>query len=410
MRVVVQKFGGSSLSTAELRREAMQRVWDAVDRGFTPVVVVSAMGRFGDPYATDTLLELVKEANPKAQGANVDLLLSCGEIIAATLFAEGLCSLGLPAVALTGWQCGITTDDVHLGARVLKVHGERLWEVLHQGRIPVVAGFQGVTEQGVVTTLGRGGSDTTAAVLGVVLKAERVEIYTDVDGIKTADPRLVPDAPTLQVMSYREAMEMAHMGAQVLHPRAAEIAMEEGISVQIRSLQHSTGGTVIGHGIKARTALGGEQVSDRVVTGIAHLDKRAQVKIHGVDDFHVSGLGAKVFRVLAEAQVSVDLINLAVDSIMFVIDEAKIGTARQVLAPLGLVVEITPGFAKVSVVGAGMHGVPGVMARVVNCLSAEDIPIFQTSDSHANISCLVLEEHTARAVQALYREFHLDSI
>jgi aspartate kinase len=274
----------------------------------------------------------------------------------------------------------------------------------------VVTGFQGVTEQGVVTTLGRGGSDTTAAVLGVVLKAERVEIYTDVDGIKTADPRLVPDAPTLQVMSYREAMEMAHMGAQVLHPRAAEIAMEEGISVQIRSLQHSTGGTVIGHGIKARTALGGEQVSDRVVTGIAHLDKRAQVKIHGVDDFHVSGLGAKVFRVLAEAQVSVDLINLAVDSIMFVIDEAKIGTARQVLAPLGLVVEITPGFAKVSVVGAGMHGVPGVMARVVNCLSAEDIPIFQTSDSHANISCLVLEEHTARAVQALYREFHLDSI
>lgn len=410
MRIVVQKFGGSSLAAADLRREAMQRVWEALETGFSPVVVVSAMGRIGDPYATDTLLQLMRETNPKAQGANVDLLLSCGETISAALFAEGLCALGVPAVALTGWQCGITTDEVHFGARVLKVDCERLWEVLRQGRVPVVTGFQGVTEQGVVTTLGRGGSDTTAAVLGVVLKAERVEIYTDVDGIKTADPRLVPDAPTLQVMSYREAMEMAHMGAQVLHPRAAEIAMEEGISVQIRSLQHSTGGTVIGHGIKARTALGGEQVSDRVVTGIAHLDKRAQVKIRGVDDFHVSGLGAKVFRVLAEAQVSVDLINLAVDSIMFVIDEAKIGTARQVLAPLGLVVEITPGFAKVSVVGAGMHGVPGVMARVVNCLSAEDIPIFQTSDSHANISCLVLEEHTARAVQALYREFHLDSI
>lgn len=410
MRVVVQKFGGSSLSTAELRREAMQRVWDAVDWGFTPVVVVSAMGRFGDPYATDTLLELVKEANPKAQGANVDLLLSCGEIIAATLFAEGLCSLGLPAVALTGWQCGITTDDVHLGARVLKVHGERLWEVLHQGRIPVVAGFQGVTEQGVVTTLGRGGSDTTAAVLGVVLKAERVEIYTDVDGIKTADPRIIPDAPTLQVMSYREAMELAQMGAKVLHPRAAEIVMEEGIPVQVRSVQHSKGGTFIGHGVKPQAALGAEQIADRVVTGVAHLGKRAQVKVRGVENFHTSGLGARVFQVLAEAHVSVDLIHLSLDYIVFIIDQAKVEIAQQALAPLGLEVEITGGFAKVSVVGAGMHGVPGVMARVVNCLSAEDIPIYQTSDSHANISCLILEEDIGRAVQALYREFHLDSI
>jgi aspartate kinase len=410
VRIVVQKFGGTSLGTAELRREAMQRVWEAVDQGFSPVVVVSAMGRQGDPYATDTLLELMREVNPQAQGANVDLLLSCGEIIAASLFAEGLRALGLAATALTGWQCGITTDDVPLGARVLRVHAERLWDVLRQGRIPVVAGFQGVTEQGVVTTLGRGGSDTTAAVLGVVLKAERVEIYTDVDGIKTADPRLVPDAPTLQVMSYREVMELAHMGAKVLHPRAAEIAMEEGIPMQVRAVQHSTGGTWIGHGVKARAAKGGEQVSDRVVTGIAHLGGRAQVKVGGAEDFHASGLAAKVFQVLAEAQVSVDLINLAVDSIVFVIDEAKVGPARQALDALGLDVQINTGFAKVSVVGAGMHGVPGVMARVVNCLTAENIPIYQTSDSHANISCLVLEEHTPRAVQALYREFHLDSI
>jgi aspartate kinase len=410
VRIVVQKFGGSSLATAELRREAMQRVWEAVEKGFAPVVVTSAMGRIGDPYATDTLLELMRENNPKAQGMNVDLLLSCGEIISAALFAEGLCGMGLPAVALTGWQCGITTDDVHLGARVLEVHGERLWQILRQGRIPVVAGFQGVTEDGVVTTLGRGGSDTTAAVLGVVLKAERVEIYTDVDGVKTADPQLVPDAPTLQVMSYREVMEMGHMGAKVLHPRAAEIAMEEGIPVQIRSLQHSTGGTFIGHGVKVRTGLGGEQVSDRVVTGITHLGKRAQVKIGGVEDFHASGLGAQVFKVLADAQVSVDLINLAVDSILLVIDQAKVPLAQEALAPLELDVQIKTGFTKVSVVGAGMHGVPGVMARVVNCLSSEDIPIYQTSDSHANISCLVSEEHTARAVQALYREFHLDSI
>ncbi|HHT42519.1 MAG TPA: aspartate kinase [Firmicutes bacterium] len=410
MRIVVQKFGGSSLTSLELRREAMQRVWETADQGLTPVVVVSAMGRIGDPYATDTLLELIQETNPNAKGENVDLLLSCGEIISAAVFAEGLRSMGLPATALTGWQCGITTDAVHLGARVLEVQSERLWEILRMGRIPVVAGFQGVTKEGVVTTLGRGGSDTTAAVLGVVLKAERVEIYTDVDGIKTADPRIVPDAPTLQVMSYREVVEMGHMGAKVLHPRAAEIAMEEGIPVQVRSVQRSSGGTSIGHGVKSKSAVGGEPVSDRVVTGIAHLGKRAQVKISGVGDFHASGLGARVFRVLAEAGVSVDLIYLSTDTAAFVIDQAKVGIAREALAPLELELEIKLGFAKVSVVGAGMHGVPGVMARVVNCLNDEGIPIYQTSDSHANISCLILEEHTARAVQALYREFHLDSI
>lgn len=410
MRIVVQKFGGSSLGTPELRKQAMHRVWETVESGLMPVVVVSAMGRSGDPYATDTLLDLLHETHPNARGENVDLLLSCGEIISATIFAEGLCNMGLSAVALTGWQCGITTDRVHLGARVLGVQGDRLKAELRAGRIPVVAGFQGVTTDGIVTTLGRGGSDTTAAVLGVVLQAERVEIYTDVDGIKTADPQLIPDAPTLQVMSYQEVVEMGHMGAKVMHPRAAELTMEEGIPLQIRSVTQSKGGTSIGHGVKVRTALGGEQVADRVVTGVAHLGKRAHVKISGVDNFHTSGLGAKVFQALAEAEVSVDLIYLSLDAIAFVIDQAKVEIAQDVLTPLGLDVRINVGFAKVSVVGAGMHGVPGVMARVVNCLDAEEVPIYQTSDSHANISCLILEEHIPRAVQALYREFQLDSI
>ena len=410
MRIVVQKFGGSSLATADLRKEAMQRVWETAQKGLAPVVVVSAMGRIGDPYATDTLLNFLYETNPNARGVNLDLLLSCGEIISAAIFAEGLCRLGLSAVALTGWQSGITTDNVHLGARVLSVESQRLWTELKAGRIPVVAGFQGISEDGHVTTLGRGGSDTTAAVLGVVLKAERVEIYTDVDGIKTADPQLVPDAPTLKVMSYREVVEMGHMGAKVMHPRAAELTMEEGIPLQVRSVVQSKGGTSVGHGVKVNTGFGGEQVADRVVTGVAHLGKRARVKITGVENFHASGLGAKIFQELAKAEVSIDLIYLSLDSIAFVIDQAKVELAQDVLTPLGLNVKIDVGFAKVSVVGAGMHGVPGVMARVVQCLDAEEIPIYQTSDSHANISCLVLEEHIPRAVQALYREFHLDSI
>lgn len=398
------------MADPSIRKEALQRVWDAVEVGFTPVVVVSAMGRGGDPYATDTLLNLLMEVNPKTDALNTDLLLSCGEIISATIFAAGLQTLGLPAVALTGWQAGIYTDDVHLGARVQEVHGEKIWEVLKKGKIPVVTGFQGVTQQGAVTTLGRGGSDTTAAVLGVVLQAERVEIYTDVDGIKTADPRLIPDAPTLQVLSYREVVELAHMGAKVLHPRAAEISMEEGIPIQVRSVSKSNGGTTIGHGVRARGGLGSEPVTDRLVTGIAHLGKRAQVKITGSEDFHSSGLAPEIFQRLATAGVSVDLIFLSPDLIAFIIDEGKVEITQNVLTPLGLNVKIKMGFAKVSVVGAGMHGVPGVMARVVNSLEREGVRIFQTTDSHANISCLVLEEHIPQAVQALYGEFNLDRI
>jgi aspartate kinase len=368
------------------------------------------MGRGGDPYATDTLLSLLYEVNPEADVVNTDLLLSCGEIISAAIFAVGLQKLGLPAVALTGWQSGIYTDDVHLGARVQAVHAEKIWDVLKAGKIPVVAGFQGVTAQGTITTLGRGGSDTTAAVLGVVLQAERVEIFTDVDGIKTADPQLIPDAPTLRVLSYREVVELAHMGAKVLHPRAAEITMEEGIPIQVLSVTQSSGGTMIGHGVKTKGGFGSEPVLDRVVTGIAHLGKRAQVKIAGLQDFHSSGLGPQIFQRLATAGVSVDLIFMSPDLIAFVIDETKMEVTQNVLTPLDLNVKIKKGFAKVSVVGAGMHGVPGVMARVVNCLEREGVQIFQTTDSHANISCLVLEEHIPQAVQALYREFSLDRI
>lgn len=408
MRIVVQKFGGSSLATSEMRAEALQRVSETVKAGLSPVVVVSAMGRQGDPYATDTLLNFIYHTNPEPDEANIDLLLSCGEIISASIFAEGLRKMRLPAAALTGWQCGIITDEVHLGARVTSVRAERLRELLEAGIVPVVAGFQGVTAGGKVTTLGRGGSDTTAAVLGVALKAERVEIFTDVDGIKTADPRLIPDAPTLKVMSYREVVEMAHMGSKVLHPRAAEISMEGGIPMQIRSVTHSAGGTLVGR--QGQTSFVAEQVADRVVTGIAHLGKRAQVRITGASNFHSSGLGAKIFQMLAEAGVSVDLIYMSPDLIAFVIDQAKIETARRVLTPLGLSVKIEAGFAKVSVVGAGMHGVPGVMARVVNSLEREGIPIYQTTDSHANISCLVLETHLQQAVKALYREFELDRI
>ncbi|MGI6147832.1 MAG: aspartate kinase [Limnochordia bacterium] len=408
MRIVVQKFGGTSVADAQVRQHAVARVISALEMGYTPVVVVSAMGKAGQPYATDSLLELVHEVNPEPNRRNVDLLLSCGEIISAVIFAEQLSIAGHPAEALTGWQCGILTDAAFTQARIQEVNPERVLALLEQGIIPVVAGFQGISASQEITTLGRGGSDTTAAALGVVLKAEWVGIYTDVDGIKTADPRLVPEARTLPAVSGREVVELAHLGAKVIHPRAAEIALEEGVPLRILSTVDDTGGTLVANGISAVTGRGGEPVGDRVVVGIAHMTNRAQVTITGEGDMNRAAAAPRVFDSLAQHGVSVDLIFLSTDMIAFTIDSSMASLARQVLTTLGLRVRIEEGFAKVSVVGAGMHGVPGVMARVVNCLERENIPIFQTTDSHANISCLIREEQITQAVRALHREFNLD--
>ena len=352
----MQKFGGTSVADAQVRQHAVARVISALEMGYTPVVVVSAMGKAGQPYATDSLLELVHEVNPEPNRRNVDLLLSCGEIISAVIFAEQLSIAGHPAEALTGWQCGILTDAAFTQARIQEVNPERVLALLEQGIIPVVAGFQGISASQEITTLGRGGSDTTAAALGVVLKAEWVGIYTDVDGIKTADPRLVPEARTLPAVSGREVVELAHLGAKVIHPRAAEIALEEGVPLRILSTVDDTGGTLVANGISAVTGRGGEPVGDRVVVGIAHMTNRAQVTITGEGDMNRAAAAPRVFDSLAQHGVSVDLIFLSTDMIAFTIDSSMASLARQVLTTLGLRVRIEEGFAKVSVVGAECMG------------------------------------------------------
>ena len=408
MRIIVQKFGGTSVASSEMRQHAVARVISALNSGYTPVVVVSAMGKLGQPYATDSLLELLRNVNPNASRRNTDLLLSCGEIISAVVFAEELQAAGHPAQALTGWQCGILTDENFSQARIQEINPQRIHSLLEEGIIPVVAGFQGVSRSQEVTTLGRGSSDTTAAALGVVLQAEWVGIYTDVDGIKTADPRLVPDAPTLPAVSGREVVELAHLGARVIHPRAAELALEEGIPIRILSTTDDGPGTWIANRVSPISGKGGELVGDRVVIGIAHMTGRVQVTITGEGDLNRADVAPKIFDMLAQHGVSVDQIFLSAALIAFTIDESDVSLARELLTTLGLHVRIEEGFAKVSVVGAGMHGVPGVMARVVNCLERANISIYQTTDSHANISCLVKEEQIAQAVQALHREFNLD--
>ncbi|HHT27332.1 MAG TPA: aspartate kinase [Firmicutes bacterium] len=403
MRVVIQKFGGTSVATEAKRAEVAQRIAAAVRNGLNPVVVVSAMGRYGEPYATDTLIGLLNGATGAVNRRELDLLMSCGETISAVVMAHTLNSQGITATALTGEQAGIITDERFGEARVLYVKTERLTELLAQGVVPVVTGFQGVSEHGEITTLGRGGSDTSAAVLGVALKAACVEIYTDVDGVKTADPRLVPDALTLRRMTYAEVIEMALLGAKVIHPRAVEIAREAGLPLKILCASGETTGTLITRGQTDGRLDSFDK--DRPVVGIAHVLGRAQVQLD-IDGRHGSGV-SQIFQSLGDAGISVDMIQVSPESICVTIDAKMAEHARAVLKQLGCEPKIAAGFAKVSVVGGGMHGVPGIMARVADALSKANIMIYQTADSHANISCLVREEDAAETVVALHQEFDL---
>jgi aspartate kinase len=317
--------------------------------------------------------------------------------------AQTLKAKGYPAVALTGEQAGIVTDD-HFGeARVVRVNTERLTEELAEGKIPVVTGFQGVTATGDITTLGRGGSDTSGAVLGVALQAELVEIYTDVDGVKTADPRLVPTAITREHMTYAEVVEMALLGAKVIHPRAVEIAREGRVPLKVRSTTGNGNGTLITDGQQSGKV--GDLKNDRPVVGIAHVLGRAHIRLC-LQDVGPATISS-VFRSLGDAGISVDMIQVSPEQIRVTIEDALSEKAHLVLEQLGFEPSISSGFAKVSVVGGGMHGVPGIMARVTGALFRAGVVIYQTADSHANISCLVQEKDATTALTALHEEFEL---
>ncbi len=403
MRIIVQKFGGTSVATPERRKVAADRVERAVREGLSPVVVVSAMGRRGDPYATDTLIQLANEACSELAPREMDLLLSCGEILSSVIMAGLLKDRGIPATVLTGGQAGIITDDTYGAARILKVDPSPILKRLREG-VVVVAGFQGRTELGEVTTLGRGGSDTTAAAIGGALKAEVVEIYTDVDGVMTADPRLVPDARTLSVTTYDEIAQMAHYGAKVVHPRAVEIAMQHRVPLRIKSTFEDGPGTLITYSAEAAGAAWSELQSDSPVTGVTHVPGLAQVSLRLRDG---SQPLRAVFRTLADAGISVDLINVSPDAATFCIDERQAPRAEQLLRELSLEPVIRTGCAKVSVVGSAMRGRPGVMATVVEALTAAGVELLQTADSHVTISCLVEASQLPNAAQALHQAFGL---
>lgn len=398
--VIVMKFGGTSVATAEGRAAIAARVAEVLELEKSPVVVVSAMGRAGDPYATDTLLGLVT-ALP-ADERERDLLASTGEVIAAVVVAHELRAAGITARAMTGGEAGIGTDGVHENASVTDVYPLPLLEAIGQGEVPVVTGFQGLAEDGRVTTLGRGGSDTTACALGVALAAQAVEIYTDVDGVMTADPRACDGASVLEVIRADELFQMARHGSRVVHTPAAELALASGLAVRVRNTYTNHPGTLVADIASYRPASLATAVSH--ATGIA----RVRVALPEEEDgsAHMAAQ-ARVYRAMAEAGISLDMFTPSGAALVFTVAESDLGHARDVIGELGLQHDVRTGLAKVTLVGAAMHGVPGVMAQMAESLAGAGVHVLQTADSHTTISVLVPGEDAHGAVNALHDGFGL---
>ncbi|WNB90348.1 aspartate kinase [Bacillus sp. NEB1478] len=402
MKIIVQKFGGTSLKENDGRTQAVRHIQKAVDEGYKVVCVVSAMGRNGDPYATDTLLELL-DGNNKISNREQDLLLSCGEIISSVVFSGLLNASGLSAAALTGPQAGFRTNDDFTNARIIDMKCERIKSELQSNDVIVVAGFQGQSKNGDIATLGRGGSDTSASALGAALEADFIDIFTDVEGVMTADPRLVKNARPLTVVTYAEICNMAYQGAKVIHPRAVEIAMQAKIPLRIRSTYSDLPGTLVTSAIKGPA---GKDVQESLITGIAHVSNITQIKVYANDGQY--DLQTKVFKAMAQEQISVDFINISPKGVVYTIMEDKTDLALAKLKALGYEPEVTRNCAKVSAVGAGIAGTPGVTAAIVESLSSRNIQILQSADSHTTIWVLVKKDDLIESVNALHTTFRLN--
>ncbi|EHP2906985.1 TPA: aspartate kinase [Listeria monocytogenes] len=401
MKIIVQKFGGTSVQNEKSRLMAFNHIKQVLKEGYKVVVVVSAIGRYGDPYATDTLLELIGAKNTKLTAREQDTLLSVGETISASVFTNMLKEAGIKAEAFSGGQAGIITSDDHLNAKITEVDTTRLKNALAELDVAVVAGFQGITANGDIATLGRGGSDTSAAALGVSLQADYIDIFTDVDGMMTADPRIVEHARSLPRVSYNEVSNMAYQGAKVIHPRAVEIAMTAKIPMRIRSTYLESTGTLV---TSLANDSGHFDVKERMVTGVAHVTNLTQISVQ-TDTVKAQQLA---FKILADAGISLDFINISTNSVIFTVPEEKSHVVKQLLEDEALETSVRQACAKVSIVGAGITGVPGVTAKIVGALSEKNIPILQSADSHTTIWVLVREEDLISAVNALHDVFCLE--
>ena len=402
--MVVMKFGGTSVADAERLKRAARRIVDRREQGARVVAVLSARGK-----TTDELIAMAEEVSPAPDPREMDMLLSSGERISCALCAMAINDLGHRAISLTGSQAGIVTDESHTKALIIDVRADRIEKALGEDNIVLVAGFQGVSKDARnVTTLGRGGSDTSAVALAAALHADVCEIYTDVSGVFSADPRIVAQARKLETVSFEEMLEMAASGAGVLQLRSVEYARNHGVRIHCRSSFEDSPGTVI--------VSEGETMEQPLITAVTHSTSEARVTLTGVPD--APGAAARIFKALAEANVNVDMIDQNVPTsagglaeISFTVPREDLRVAVDALAPLTgeAFAQMTRAeeMGKVSIVGAGMRSHPGVAAKVFDVLAQEGVNIDMISTSPIKISCVIDLDRVERAVQALHSAFEL---
>jgi aspartate kinase len=401
--VIVQKYGGTSVGTAARIRRVSRRIAATVEQGNQVVAVVSAMG-----HTTDRLIALAQSINPEPPARELDMLVANGETITAPLVAMCLEGMGVPAISLSGLQAGVRTSAHHSRARIQDIKPDRILDALAEGKVVVVAGFQGVTADFEVTTLGRGGSDTTAVALAAALNAESCEIYTDVDGIFTADPRLVKSARKLSHIQYDEMLELAAVGARVMHPRAVEIGELYGVSIHVRSSFHEGVGTMI---------VAHVPMEDRQrVRGIAEESNVAKITVVGVPDR--PGIAAAIFEPLGAAGISVDVIVQNIGrsrrtDLTFSVAQSDLKAAEKLVKAAAKTIGAARvvsagGIAKLSIVGTGMLGTPGIAGRMFRALADAGINIEMISTSEIRITCLVARDQVQKGVRILHKAFELD--
>lgn len=402
MALIVQKYGGSSVANAERIQNVAKRVVENKRAGHKVVVVVSAMGDM-----TDDLIELAGKITKKASPREMDMLLSTGEQVSVALLALAIQELGEKAISFTGPQVGILTDEFHSKARILDINAVNIQKALQQGHVVVVAGFQGKTSEGEITTLGRGGSDLTAVALAKALNAKHCEIYTDVNGIYTADPRIVPDARKIDVISYDEILELASLGAKVMHSRSVEVGKKFNVPIYVLNSMNREQGTLITKETK--------EMEDILVSGVALADDEAKVTLFQVPD--VPGMAAKLFAKLAQANVNIDVIiqnktQTNTTDISFTVFKNELARAlplvKEAASELGAKqVACDENIAKVSVVGVGMRAHSGIAARMFSALAKKKINIQMISTSEIKISCVVDGDKGKEALRAVHDEFEL---
>lgn len=403
MAVIVKKFGGSSVATPDKIMAVARRVLREKKTDDKIIVVVSAMGD-----TTDDLISLAKAITARTNGREMDMLLATGEQVSIALLAMAFVELGHEAVSMTGFQAGFITNEMFNKAKITGINTDRIWEELNEGKIVVVAGFQGLTQKGDITTLGRGGSDTTAVAMAAGLKADHCEIYTDVDGIYSSDPRVVSTARRMKEITYNEMLEMARLGAGVMHPRSVELGKHYGMPIHVRSTFTNEPGTFI------REEYTMEE-KEFVIRGVTHDTNVAKIAVLGVPD--QPGIAYKIFSTLAAANIDVDMIvqsarvmDKHIIDMVFTIAQGDVPQAKKIMEKLNSQMDfsglkIEENVAKVSVVGAGMLGNPGIAAATFGALADAGINIEVISTSEISISCLIDSSKVKEAVNAIHSRF-----